>query len=83
MQAQIQPPNFVFLMTDTQGANIVGAYGHPELNTPNIDKLAANGVKGKSGRHRRESGGSRPEGTPHAPRTTLCAKFPCLLRAAR
>ncbi len=41
----MQQPNFVFIMTDTQGANIVGAYGHPELNTPNIDQLARNGVK--------------------------------------
>lgn len=38
-------PNFVFIMTDTQGANIVGAYGHPGLNTPNIDNLARNGVR--------------------------------------
>ncbi len=45
MQPQMQQPNFVFIMTDTQGANIVGAYGHPELNTPNIDQLARNGVK--------------------------------------
>jgi uncharacterized sulfatase len=45
MQEPRQPPNFVFIMTDTQGTNIVGAYGHPELNTPNIDGLAANGVR--------------------------------------
>jgi uncharacterized sulfatase len=41
----MQQPNFVFIMTDTQGANIVGAYGHSELNTPNIDNLARNGVR--------------------------------------
>jgi uncharacterized sulfatase len=40
-----QPPNFVFIMTDTQGANVIGAYGHPELDTPNLDRLAANGVR--------------------------------------
>ena len=38
-------PNFVFLMTDTQGANVIGTYGHPELNTPNIDNLARTGVR--------------------------------------
>ena len=38
-------PNFVFIMTDTQGANVVGTYGHPELDTPHIDNLAENGVR--------------------------------------
>ncbi len=38
-------PSFVLIMTDTQGANVVGAYGHPELETPNIDRLAENGVQ--------------------------------------
>ncbi len=37
-------PNFVLVLTDTQGANIVGAYGHPELRTPNIDRLAQSGT---------------------------------------
>jgi uncharacterized sulfatase len=38
-------PNFVFIMTDTQATNVVGAYGHPELDTPNIDALAQTGTK--------------------------------------
>ena len=38
-------PSFVFIMTDTQGTNVVGTYGHPELATPNIDRLAERGVK--------------------------------------
>ena len=38
-----QAPSFVLIMTDTQGTNIVGAYGHPALETPNIDRLAATG----------------------------------------
>jgi len=38
-------PNFVFIMTDTQATNVVGAYGHPELDTPNIDALASTGIK--------------------------------------
>lgn len=41
----MQWPNFVLIMTDTQGANIIGAYGHPELGTPNIDGLAKTGVR--------------------------------------
>jgi uncharacterized sulfatase len=32
-------------MTDTQGANCVGCYGRPELQTPCIDALAAGGVR--------------------------------------
>jgi len=30
-------------MTDTQATNVVGAYGRPELRTPNIDRLAQTG----------------------------------------
>jgi uncharacterized sulfatase len=35
----------VLIMTDTQGANVVGCYGRPELHTPNIDKLAEEGIR--------------------------------------
>jgi len=38
-------PNFVLIMTDTQGANVIGAYGHPEMDTPNIDNLARTGTQ--------------------------------------
>jgi uncharacterized sulfatase len=38
-------PNFVFIMTDTQGANAVGCYGRPEVGTPSIDRLAEEGVR--------------------------------------
>lgn len=38
-------PNFILIMTDTQATNIVGAYGHPDLRTPNIDALARRGIK--------------------------------------
>jgi uncharacterized sulfatase len=37
-------PNIVLIITDTQGANIVGAYGRSELQTPCLDALAAQGV---------------------------------------
>ena len=37
-------PSFVLIMTDTQGANVVGTYGRPELRTPSIDHLAETGV---------------------------------------
>jgi uncharacterized sulfatase len=32
-------------MTDTQGANVVGCYGRPEMQTVNIDRLAAEGMR--------------------------------------
>lgn len=35
----------VFIMTDTQGVNVVGCYGHPDLRTPNIDRLAREGIR--------------------------------------
>ena len=37
-------PSFVFIMTDTQATNVLGCYGHPDLQTPHIDRLAADGV---------------------------------------
>ncbi len=40
-----RPPNFVIFLTDTQGANVIGCYGKPELRTPHIDQLASQGVR--------------------------------------
>lgn len=37
-------PNIIFLMTDDQRWDNMGCYGKPEFNTPNIDKLANQGV---------------------------------------
>ena len=33
-------PNFVIIMTDTQNTEMVGAYGFPQVDTPNLDRLA-------------------------------------------
>ena len=38
-------PNFVFIMTDDQGYGDLGCYGHPTIKTPNIDKIAKQGVR--------------------------------------
>jgi uncharacterized sulfatase len=35
----------VLIMTDTQGTNMVGCYGRPELKTTALDGLAAQGVR--------------------------------------
>ncbi|CDF78696.1 mucin-desulfating sulfatase (N-acetylglucosamine-6-sulfatase) [Formosa agariphila KMM 3901] len=39
-----EQPNIIFLMTDDQRWDNMGCYGKPEFNTPNIDKLAEEGV---------------------------------------
>ncbi len=37
--------NIVFIMTDTQTKDMVGAYGNPEMRTPNLDRLASEGLR--------------------------------------
>lgn len=38
------PPNIVFLMTDDQRWDTIGSYGSKDAITPNVDKLAAQGI---------------------------------------
>src|SRR5580692_11478947 len=40
-----RPPNIVFIMADDLGYADVSCYGRPDLSTPNIDSLAAKGVR--------------------------------------
>jgi arylsulfatase A-like enzyme len=40
-----RPPNIVFIMADDLGYADVSCYGRPDLSTPNIDHLAARGVR--------------------------------------
>ncbi|MEM6281683.1 MAG: sulfatase-like hydrolase/transferase [Chloroflexota bacterium] len=37
--------NFLIIITDTQRKDMVGAYGNPWMDTPHLDKLAAQGVR--------------------------------------
>jgi len=37
--------NFVIIMTDTQNRDMVGAYGNNAVNTPSLDRLAADGIR--------------------------------------
>jgi arylsulfatase A-like enzyme len=40
----IKQPNIVFILTDDQATWGVGAYGNPEVSTPNIDSIAKDGM---------------------------------------
>ncbi|KAA6438264.1 sulfatase [Dyadobacter flavalbus] len=39
-----QPPNIVLIVSDDHSAPFLGSYGYPEIKTPNIDKLAKEGI---------------------------------------
>ncbi|MBI3880123.1 MAG: sulfatase-like hydrolase/transferase [Verrucomicrobia bacterium] len=43
--AAARPPNLVFILTDNQGAWTLGCYGNPDIRTPHIDRLAAEGIR--------------------------------------
>ena len=38
-------PNVIFILTDNQGAWTLGCYGTPDIRTPHIDRLAAEGTR--------------------------------------
>jgi arylsulfatase A-like enzyme len=38
-------PNIILIMTDDQGWGQSGYYNHPVLETPNLDKMAENGIR--------------------------------------
>ena len=40
-----RPPNILFILTDNQAASLLGAYGNPDIRTPNVDKLAEEGIR--------------------------------------
>jgi arylsulfatase A-like enzyme len=37
-------PNFIFILADDLGWSDLGCYGHPQLKTPNLDRLAKQGT---------------------------------------
>jgi arylsulfatase A len=43
--AQSRPPNIVFIMADDLGIGHLGCYGQTKIETPNVDRLAAEGMK--------------------------------------
>lgn len=40
-----RPPNIVLIVSDDQGYNDLGCYGGTEIKTPNLDRLAKDGVR--------------------------------------
>ena len=39
------PPNFVVVFCDDLGYGDIGSFGHPLIQTPNIDRMATEGQK--------------------------------------
>jgi arylsulfatase A-like enzyme len=40
-----RPPNFIILFADDLGYGDLGCYGHPSIRTPELDRLATEGLK--------------------------------------
>ena len=39
------PPNIIFILADDLGVNDLGCYGRKDHRTPNLDRLAAEGMR--------------------------------------
>jgi arylsulfatase A-like enzyme len=49
MNGQSSTPNVLFILADDLGVNALGCYGNPYVETPNIDRLAAMGMRFTNG----------------------------------
>lgn len=41
----MQPTNLLYILSDQHNRNLLGCYGHPLVQTPNLDRLAARGTR--------------------------------------
>jgi len=77
LRAAERPPNLVFILTDNQGAWTLGCYGNPDIRTPNIDRLAAEGIRFTG--HSRAIRSARrlaPRSSRADPVTARCSQLP-------
>lgn len=44
MAVRANRPNVILIMTDNQGAWTLGCYGNPDIKTPNLDRMAEEGI---------------------------------------
>ena len=42
---KVARPNFILIIGDDISIDDFGAYGHPHIRTPNVDRLAASGLR--------------------------------------
>lgn len=45
IEARDTQPNILLIVADNQPASILGAYGNPDVRTPNIDRIADEGLR--------------------------------------
>lgn len=43
--ASSDPPNIILIFADDMGYGDLGVYGHPTSHTPNLDAMAAKGLR--------------------------------------
>ena len=40
-----KPANLIFFLSDNHTGDLLGCYGHPVVQTPNLDQIAARGAR--------------------------------------